>query len=49
MILGACRVMHSEVLVTKKARINRNHQALYTAFRLIAMNSWAQNGPNWFT
>ena len=27
-ILGALRAMHSEVLVTKNARINRNHQAL---------------------
>jgi hypothetical protein len=29
--LGVLRAMHSDVLVTRKARISRNHQALYTA------------------
>ncbi len=27
-ILGALRAMHSDVLITKNARISRNHQAL---------------------
>jgi hypothetical protein len=27
-IFGVLRAMHSDVLVTRKARINRNHQAL---------------------
>ena len=48
-ILGVLRAMHSDVLVTKNARISKNHQALYTALSLSAANSSAQNGPNWLT
>jgi hypothetical protein len=47
--LGVLRAMHSDVLTTRKARISRNHQALYTALSLSARNSSAQNGPNWLT
>ena len=41
--------MHRLVLITRKARISRNHQALYTALSFSAMNSPAQNGPNLLT
>ena len=49
MILGVLRAMHSEVLVTRKARMSRNHQALYTVGRFAAEKTPAQNGPNWLT
>ena len=39
--------MHRLVLTTRNARISRNHQALYTLYRLSASNTRAQNGPNW--
>ena len=48
-ILGALRAMHKDVLMTRKARISKNHQALYTEYKLAAPNTWAQNGPNWLT
>jgi len=41
--------MHKLVLTTKKAKINKNHQALYTALSLRVANTSAQKGPNWFT
>ncbi len=48
-ILGVLRAMHNEVLVTRKARISMNHQALYTSLSRAAANTADQNGPNWFT
>ena len=47
--MGALRAMQSEVEITRKARISKNHQALYTVFRLTRLKTWAQKGPNWFT
>jgi hypothetical protein len=41
--------MHRLVLKTRKAKINKNHHALYTAFSFKVANSSAQNGPNWLT
>jgi len=41
--------MHSEVLMTRNARMSRNHHALYTALSCRRPNRSAQNGPNWFT
>ena len=41
--------MHREVETTRKARISKNHQALYTVFRLSTLKTCAQKGPNWFT
>ena len=49
MIFGVLRAMHSEVLVTKNARINKNHQALYTVLSCKDVNTSAQKGPNWLT
>ena len=49
MILGVLRAMHSEVLVTRNARISRNHQALYTVLSCTDVNTSAQKGPNWLT
>ena len=41
--------MQRDVLTTKKARISKNHHALYTALSCKAPKSSAQKGPNWFT
>ena len=49
MILGVLRAMHRLVLITKNAKISKNHQALYTVGRLKAVNTSAQKGPNWLT
>ena len=49
MIFGVLRAMHSEVLVTRNAKISKNHQALYTVLSCTAANNSAQKGPNWLT
>ena len=46
-IFGPLRATHRLVETIRIARIDRNHQAEYTAYRPSLSNTEYQNGPNW--